>query len=155
VLFEPVFFRALFLAGDLKAFELAVQFFSAYADRVTGGEPAAVGEMIDYWFGTGSFAEMHPSARKFLTGRAAANGVDVRATLAERLTTDQLASLTTPVLVAYGSASPPAAAAIATALAGLLPRARSRAVSGATHGMLDRHPDTLADLIIAAHEVFG
>ena len=81
--------------------------------------------------------------------------VDVRATFAERLTIDQLARFTTSVLVAYGGASPPAASAIATALAGSLPRARSQVVPGAAHGMLDSHSDALADLILAADEVIS
>ena len=80
--------------------------------------------------------------------------VDVRATFAERLTIDQFASFT-PVLVAYGGVSPPAASAIAMALAGLLPRARSQVVPGAAHGMLDSHSDALADLILAADEVIS
>lgn len=95
-----------------------------------------------------------PSARKFFTAQAAANGVDVRATFAERLTIDQFASFT-PVLVAYGGVSPPAASAIAMALAGLLPRARSQVVPRAAHGMLDSHSDALADLILAADEVIS
>jgi pimeloyl-ACP methyl ester carboxylesterase len=51
------------------------------------------------------------------------------------------------VLIAYGGASPPAAPAIATALAGLLPRARLAAIDGATHAMLDSHPQDVAGLI--------
>jgi pimeloyl-ACP methyl ester carboxylesterase len=152
VLFEPVFFRAMSLADKQQAFEQAMSFFGVYADRVTGGEPAAVGEMIDYWFGAGSFAQMHPSARKFLIAGAARNGLDVRAAFTERLTIDQLAGFNNPVLVACGGCSPPAAPAIAAALVGLLPRARPHVVPGATHGMLDSHPDALSDLILTADE---
>ena len=64
--------------------------------------------MVDYWFGDGSFAQMHSSVRKFLIAGAARNGLDVRATFAERLTVDQLAGFANPVLVAYGGGSPPA-----------------------------------------------
>jgi len=155
VLFEPVLFRALQLTGDHHVLAHAVRFFSDYAERVKGGEPGAVGDMIDYWFGAGSFAQMHPSARKFLIARATANGVDVQAAFAERLAIDQLASFTTPVLVAYGGSSPPAAQAIAAALVQILPKARSHVVPGATHGMIDSHPDALADLVIAAEAMSG
>jgi pimeloyl-ACP methyl ester carboxylesterase len=155
VLLEPVFFRAMCLAGKQQSFEQALRFFGAYADRVTGGEPGAVGEMIDYWFGAGTFARMPQSTRKFLIGGAPTNGVDVRATFAERLTIDQLASLTDPVLVAFGGASPPTAPEIARVLVDLLPRARSQVVPGATHGMLDSHPDALADLILTADAMIG
>jgi pimeloyl-ACP methyl ester carboxylesterase len=152
MLFEPVFFRALYLSHNDQVLLPKKRFFAAYAERVTGGEPAAVGEMVDYWFGAGSFAQMHPSAQKFLIAGAARNGLDVRATFAERLTVDQLAGFTNPVLVAYGGGSPPAAQAIIAALVGLLPRARPHVVPGATHGMLDSHPDALADLILIADE---
>jgi hypothetical protein len=99
---------------------------AAYAERVTGGELAAVGEMVDYWFGAGSFAQMHPSARKFLIAGAARNGLDVRATFAERLTVDQLAGFTNKVLAAYGGGSPPAVQAIIAALVGLSSAAARR-----------------------------
>jgi pimeloyl-ACP methyl ester carboxylesterase len=153
VLLEPVFFRALYLAGELQAFELAVRFFGEYADRVDRGESGAVSQMIDYWFGAGRFEQMHASVRNVLMAGAARNGLDVRATFAERLTVDQLAGFGNPVLVAYGSASPPAAPAIVAALVGLLPRARPHVVPGAGHGMLDSHPDALADLILASDEL--
>jgi pimeloyl-ACP methyl ester carboxylesterase len=39
------------------------------------------------------------------------------------------------------------------ALVGLLPRARPHVIPGARHGMLDSHPDALADLILAGDEV--
>lgn len=109
--------------------------------------------MIDYWFGADSFGQMHPSVRNFLIAGASQNGLDVRATFAERLTADQLASFSNPVLAAYGSASPPAAPPIVTALVGLLPRARPYVVPGAGHGMLANHPDALAALVLAGDEL--
>jgi pimeloyl-ACP methyl ester carboxylesterase len=148
-LLEPVFFRALTLAGDEQAFASAAGFFAAYADRVTGGEPAAVSEMFDYWFGAGAFARLPAPVQGFLTGAAAMNGVDVRASFAEQVTVAQLAGFATPVLVAYGGASPPVASAIARALVGLIPRARLQAIPGAGHGMLDSHPGAVADLVLA------
>jgi pimeloyl-ACP methyl ester carboxylesterase len=148
-LFEPVFFRALTLAGDDQAFALAARFFAAYADRVTGGEPTAVSEMFDYWFGAGAFARLPAQAQGFLTGAAPKNGVDVRASFAEQVTAAQLAGFPRPVLVAYGSASPPVAPAIAFVLVGLMPLARLEAIPGASHGMPDSHPSAVADLILA------
>ena len=69
------------------------------------------------------------------------------------MTVDQLASFTNPVLIAFGSASPPTAPEIARVLVELLPGAGSQVVPGASHGMLDSHPDALADLILAAADV--
>jgi pimeloyl-ACP methyl ester carboxylesterase len=152
MLFEPVFFRALYLAGDKQTFESAALFFAAYAERVTGGEPTAVGEMIDYWFGPGCFAQMQQSVRGFLISGAAANGVDVRAAFAERLTVEQLASFPGSVVIAYGGDSPPHAPTIAKALVELMMRARLHVIPGASHGMLDGRPDAVVDLILAEAE---
>jgi pimeloyl-ACP methyl ester carboxylesterase len=151
-LFEPVFFRALDLAGDVRMLEPAERFFAAYADRVADGEPAAVGEMIDYWFGPGAFTRLPASVQSFLTGAAAKNGLDVRAAFAEQITAGQLAGYAKPVLVACGSASPPVAPAIAKALVALMPLARLHPIPAAGHGMLDSHPDAVADLILAEAE---
>jgi pimeloyl-ACP methyl ester carboxylesterase len=152
-LFEPVFFRALHLSGDSEVLAPAKRFFSGYAERVAGGEAAAVGEMFDYWFGAGAFAELPAPVRDFLTGAAPKNAADVRASLAEQLTAGQLRSFAKPVLVVHGDASPPVAPAIAAALVELMPLARLQAIAGAGHGMLDTHPGAVADLILAGAEV--
>jgi pimeloyl-ACP methyl ester carboxylesterase len=146
-LLEPVFFRALHLVGDKEVLEPAVRFFSAYADRVTGGEPEAVCDMIDYWFGGGAFAKLPATVQGFLKTAAAKNGVDVRAAFSETMTLEQLAAFTNPATVAYGATSPATAPAIAGALVGLLPHAQLQVISGAHHGMLDTHAQAVADLI--------
>lgn len=151
-LFEPVFFRALDLAGDLQVLEPAARFFAAYADRVTSGEPAAVGDMIDYWFGPGAFARLPALVQSFLTRAAPMNGVDVRASFAEQVTAEQLAGCAKPVMVAYGGASRPVAPAIAKALVDLMPLVQLYSIPGASHGMLESHPDAVADLILAEAE---
>jgi pimeloyl-ACP methyl ester carboxylesterase len=90
-LFEPVFFRALDLAGDWPDIKALLGFFADYADRVAGFEPAAISEMIDYWFGPGAFALLPARVQGFLRDAAPKNAFDVRASLAERVTIDQLA----------------------------------------------------------------
>lgn len=47
-LFEPVFFRALYLTSDEQVLESAARFFANYADQVTAGEPEMISEMIDF-----------------------------------------------------------------------------------------------------------
>ncbi len=146
-LFEPVFFRALELSGEDAVLQPATRFFAAYADRVTGGEPEAVSDMIDYWFGSGTFATLPLSAQGFLKAAAPKNGVDVRASLSEKLTPEQLAGFTNPTVVACGTASPATAPAIAAALARLLPHAQVEMIPGAHHGMLDTHANAVAAII--------
>jgi pimeloyl-ACP methyl ester carboxylesterase len=150
VLFEPVFFRALHLAGDTEMLEPASRFLTAYADRVTGGEPAAVSEMVDYWFGRDAFARLPAPVQGLLVAAAPNNGADVRASFADQTTSEQLAAWARPVMVAYGGASPPVASAIARALVDLMPLAQLHCLPGAGHGMLDSHPDAVADLILGA-----
>jgi len=147
-LFEPVFLRALHLAGDESKFEEVAGFFADYADRVVGLERAAISEMINYWFGPGAFALMPAPVQGFLRDAAAKNALDVHASLAEQISVDQLAGFAMPALVAYGSASPSVAPAIAKALASLMPLARLAAVPGANHGMLNSHSDAVAALLL-------
>ncbi len=148
-LFEPVFFRAMELAGDGPDIEPLSGFFADYADRVAGFELAAIREMIDYWFGSGAFVLLPARVQGFLRDAAPKNAFDVSASLAEQLTIDQLAGLTTPVIVAYGSESPSVAPSIAKALVRFLPQARLEAILGANHGMLDSHPEAVVNLILA------
>lgn len=148
-LLEPVCFRALELTGDDAVRRPAAQFFAGYADRVVAGQVEAVHEMIDFWFGAGAFTRLPPPVRDFLIGAAPKNGLDVRSSLAETVTRAELAGFAKPVLVAYGAASPPVAPAIAEGLVSLLPSARLEGIAGASHGMLDTHPDAVAALLLA------
>jgi pimeloyl-ACP methyl ester carboxylesterase len=147
VLIEPVFMRALELAGERETLAETGAFFTAYLLRVESAEPDAIGLMIDFWLGSGAYEKLPPSTRKFLNGAAAKNAQDVRASFAETVSAAQLASFDRPVLIAHGAASNPVATMIATSLARLLPRARVQSIPGATHTMLESHPRDVAGLI--------
>jgi pimeloyl-ACP methyl ester carboxylesterase len=147
VLLEPVFFRALALSGDTATLRSATAYFGDYVRQVDAGDFAAVRLMIDYWFGTGAYGHLPDPVREFLVGAAAKNARDVAASLAESLPRAALAALQVPAIVACGSRSPPVAMAIARALADLLPDAAVDTIDGATHGMLDSHPDQVAGMI--------
>ncbi len=147
VLLEPVFFRALELAGNTTTLAPAAAFFEDYASRALAGEPDAVRLMISFWFGDSAWDRMPQPMRGFLNAAAARNALDVRGTFREKVSMEDLASFQRPVLVAYGSLSPPITAAIAEALAKLMPLARPSVIDGATHGMLDSHAPEVAGLI--------
>jgi pimeloyl-ACP methyl ester carboxylesterase len=146
---EPVFFRALELAGDTATLEAGRRFFEAYAARVDAGEPDAVGLMIDYWFGAGAYGALPAPVVGFLRGAAARNAQDVRGALSETLDAEALARIDCPTVVAFGAASTDAARAIAAALAGQIRGARLEPIEGAMHGMLDTHPQAVAALIVS------
>jgi pimeloyl-ACP methyl ester carboxylesterase len=146
-LIEPVFMRALDLAGERAARVETEAFFTTYLVRVELAEPDAIGLMIDFWSGPGVYAKMSPRHKHFLNEAAARNADDVRASFCESITAAQLASFDRPVMIAYGSATALVARSIAMALAGLLPQAEVLAIPGATHAMLDSHPKETAAFI--------
>lgn len=147
--FEPVFFRALELQGDTAALEAAGGFFTDYVSRVSAGEPDAIAEMIDFWSGRGAFARLPDPVQSYLRSAAARNASDVVSSFAETLQASELLAIQCPVSLAYGSNSPPVAPAIIAALARLLPDARTAVIEGADHGMLDSHPQAVANVIRA------
>lgn len=146
-LLEPVFMRALELAGERETLEKASTFFSSYVARVLGGEPEAVSTMVEFWFGAGAFEKLPPSVQAFLVGAAPKNAQDVPAAFSEEATKEQLNAFDRRVLIAFGEASPPTARTIVRALATLMPCAEVVSIPGATHGMLDSHPEVVAQLI--------
>jgi len=143
-LVEPVFLRALDLAGKQAEFLEAEAFFTTYLVRVGLAEPDAIGLMIDFWTGAGAYAGLPARQRYFLNEAAVKNAEDVRASFSETITAAQLKALDLPVSISIGSASPPLARMIADALVGLLPRADLHAIPDATHAMLDTHPKEVA-----------
>ena len=147
VLFEPVFFRGLALAGEVAALEPARAHFADYVRRVEGGDNGAVSRMIDFWFGAGAFPGLPAAVQGYLVKSAERNAADVRAALSETVDAESLAAFAAPTLIAYGGGSPATVPAIARALAGLLPDSRTEAIPGATHAMLDTHPEAVAALI--------
>jgi len=147
VLFEPVFFRGLALAGDHVVLAAAQAHFGDYVRRVAGGDHGAVSRMIDFWFGEGAFPTLPAPVQAYLVKCAATNAADVQSALTESVAAEALAAFAVPALIAYGDRSPATVPAIAHALARLLPRAETAAIAGATHAMLDTHPDTVAALI--------
>jgi len=68
-LVEPVFMRALDLAGH-PAMRLDAQaFFTTYLVRFEFGEPDAVGLMIDFWSGAGTYSRIPSKQKYFLNDR--------------------------------------------------------------------------------------
>lgn len=146
-LFEPVFFRALALTGAHDVLAAGRAHFDDYVRRVEAGDNGAVSRMIAFWFGDGAFQRLPPPVQAYLTGAAPKNAADVKATWGESIAKDELAAFAPPTLIAYGAGSPPVAPAIAAALARLLPNAETVPIEGATHAMLDTHPEAVATLI--------
>jgi pimeloyl-ACP methyl ester carboxylesterase len=147
VLIEPVFMRALELAGERETLAETHALFTTYLLRLDSAAPGAIGLMIDFWLGSGAYEKLPPPTREFLDGAAAKNAQDIRASFAETVSAAQLASFDRPVVIACGEVSNPVAQTIATSLARLLPQAQVQSIPAATHNMLDSHPREVAGLI--------
>lgn len=147
--FEPVFFRALELQGARTMLESAGSFFADYVARVSSGDPDAIGQMIDFWSGPGAFERLPEPVRAYLRSAAPRNARDVASSFSEALAAGDLGAIGCPASLAFGSKSPPVAPAIVAALARLLPDARTTVIEDADHGMLDSHPQAVADIIRA------
>jgi pimeloyl-ACP methyl ester carboxylesterase len=147
MLFEPVMFGALALTGSDVELASVRRFFGAYVERVAAGAPDAVSGMIDFWFGAGAYDRLPAATAQYLREAAPRNALDVRDSLADAMTREELGAVRCPVLLVHGSASAPVARAIVEALAKLLPDARIEVLAGATHGMLDSHAAAVAELI--------
>ena len=149
LLLEPVFFRALALAGETQAYEDARSLFGRYVERVDAADPAATAIMVDYWFGSGAFDRLPAPVAAFLAAATARNALDVKSCFAEDLAREALRGFDRPAIVACGDDTTTVAPAIARALARLLPDARLRELAGANHGMLDTNPELVAAAIHA------
>jgi pimeloyl-ACP methyl ester carboxylesterase len=147
LLFEPVFLRALELSTACETLQAAKAFFVTYLVRAEFAETDAIGLMIDFWCGAGTFARLPPRVKTALNAATARNAVDVRASFSEVLSRDLLNGFRRPAIVAHGTASPDTVRAIARALVELLPQASTALIPGASHLLLDTHPGDVAALI--------
>lgn len=147
VLFEPVLLAILRTGGAEDAYAATRAAFDRFIAAAEAREPQAVRLMIDFWFGPGGFDRMPPAVQAYMEARTLLNVRDVRASFAEAYRPADLAALPMPVTIAYGTASPDATRRLALVMENLLPAGRAAALPGATHGMLDSHPEQVASVI--------
>lgn len=147
VLIEPVALAVLPALAEDAAYAEAKGIFDRYLERGHAGDPAAIGIMIDFWFGAASFARMPQPVRTFLASQMTVNLRDVAATFREHHARERLAALAMPLTVAWGEKSPTVARLIAERLAATVPQGRAVRLEGADHGMLASHAPKVAALI--------
>lgn len=147
LLFEPVFYRALELTGTTEILAEFTTLFRSYFERVSAGNFEAISEVIDYLFGANSFSRFPERVQTFLVQAAEKNVMNVRASISEDLTMQQLAEFDCPAVVVHGGSSPGHLKAVSTALAQLLPQAELVVIPGANHGMLSSHAPEVARII--------
>ncbi len=147
LLFEPVFYRALELIRTTEILAESTTFFNSYFERVAAGNFEAISEVIEYLFGADLYSKFPERVQTFLVQAAEKNVVNVRASISEDLTMQQLAEFDCPAVVVHGGSSPRHLKAVSTALAQLLPQAELVVIPGANHGMLSSHAPEVARII--------
>ena len=147
VLIEPVALATLPALGEDAAYAEAKAIFDRYLERGHARDPEAVGIMIDFWFGAGSFVRLPDAVRGFLRSQCEVNLRGVEATFRERHAREALAALAMSLTVAWGEKSPAVARLIAERLAATAQAGRAVMLEGADHGMLASHAPQVAALI--------
>jgi pimeloyl-ACP methyl ester carboxylesterase len=148
-LFEPVAVPVLEALGETDTYAESKAVFDGYIAAFEGGDGAAVGTMVDYWFGAGTFERMPSPTKEFLVAHTAHNVRDVRATFRERYTADALRRLPMPVQVVCGTRSPEAMTRICRGIASHAPQGSLVTLEKATHALTATHVEAVADLIAA------
>jgi pimeloyl-ACP methyl ester carboxylesterase len=130
-------------AHDLAFRGMTRSYFASFAD----GDRAAIGQMIDFYGGAGTFASWPDRVRNYAIETTAVNIRDWHSSFAFPPADGSLAALTIPTLVLWGSDSHPATQRANEILAGSIAAARSAVIPGAAHFMIATHAREVASLL--------
>ena len=114
------------------------------------GEEAAIGSMIDFFGGAGTFAGWPQRVRGYAVETTAVNILDWASAFGFPLTPASLAKVKVPTLVVRGGASHPAAQRANELLGRYMADASVVTIAGAAHFMISTHAKDMAR-VIAEH----
>jgi pimeloyl-ACP methyl ester carboxylesterase len=136
--------------GEQRHYHAFRAMTDAYFAAFHAGENAAIGRMIDFYGGAGTFAGWPQRVRDYAVETTAVNILDWASAYGCVLTPALLACVETPTLVLWGGSSHPAAQCANQLLGHHLPNATVASIDGAAHFMIATHAKQLAGMI-AAH----
>ncbi|MEM7274683.1 MAG: alpha/beta hydrolase [Actinomycetota bacterium] len=148
VLLEPVLLTA--LPADAEPAMAGRAGLLRYRERAEAGDPAAIGLLVDLWYGAGTWDGMTDRLQAYLTAATPTNLEDLRAMLATPIDLGSVASRSIPTTVVIGTASPPPLPGICDAVVDAIPTASLGRIEGANHAMLETHPVEVAAVIARA-----
>jgi pimeloyl-ACP methyl ester carboxylesterase len=119
----------------------------AYFAYFSGGAPAAIAAMVDFYGGPGTFASWPSRVRAYAEQTTAVNILDWASAYGFPLSAAALAAIRIPVLVARGSASHPAMQCANAILSEYIDQAALVTIDGAAHFMIATHATEVAHLI--------
>lgn len=123
------------------------EFHAGYAAAFANGDREAVGRMIDFYGGAGTFASWPERVRSYAMDTTAVNLRDWESAFAFPLSPQSFAELRLPALVAWGGDSHPAAQRANARLAAAIVDARTAVIPGATHFLIATHAREVAALL--------
>ena len=132
--------------GEREHYEAFQRMSGAYSAAFRGGQTDAIGRMIDFYGGAGTFASWPQRVRDYAIETTPSNLLDWTSAYGFRLTPALLATVATPTLVVWGQASHPAVRRTNELLGRHIPNAARTAINGASHFMIATHPQQFAGL---------
>jgi pimeloyl-ACP methyl ester carboxylesterase len=130
-------------AHDLAFHTMNQSYFAAFAS----GDRNAIGQMIDFYGGDGTFASWPDRVRAYAIDTTAVNIRDWQSSFAFPLDTRILAMIDLPTLVIWGGNSRAATRRANELLAGSIASAQSAMIDGAAHFMIATHANQVASLL--------
>jgi pimeloyl-ACP methyl ester carboxylesterase len=123
------------------------QMTDIYFAAFEGGDADAIGTMIDFYGGAGTFASWPARVRAYAMETTPTNILDWASARDFPLPVESLAALQLPTLVLLGGASHPAVRRANVLLGERIKGATLEAIAGAAHFMITTHSDEVARLI--------
>jgi len=140
-LFEPVATWVLDVVGDAPMQAEVATFLRRYRQDAAAHLPDVCGQVIDFWGGANDFAALPPHIRALMATMVPANLRHWDLCTQALHTADALRALAVPTRLVCGTRSNAVAHAIVDHLHRLLPRNRTWAIEGASHGLVASHAE--------------
>jgi len=120
---------------------------AAYLAEFEAGDRTAIGSMIDFYGGPGTFAGWPERVREYAIQTTAVNLLDWETAYGFALSSETLAKVSVPALVIRGGESHPAVQRGNELLARNLARGSLSTLADAAHFMITTHPRRVAEMI--------
>jgi pimeloyl-ACP methyl ester carboxylesterase len=134
--------------GRTEAYGRFRSMTEAYLGDFGSGNAEAIGAMIDFYDGPGTFASWPAQVRSHVADTTSTNILDWQSAYGAGYDPGALADLNLPVLVAVGGESHPAVTEANSLIAQAIPGATFETIEGASHFMIATHPRDVANLIV-------
>lgn len=135
--------------GETAQYRAFRDMTDAYFAAWHGGDREAIGTMIDFYGGEGTYASWPERVRAYAVETTPVNMLDWASAYDEPLSPELLAAIDVPVSVAVGARSHPAICRANGLVAMSIEGATYRTIGGAAHFMISTHPAQVAELILA------